>query len=551
VADESGFANNSHTDRIVVKVDESPLADAGPDQRVCANSEVRFDGSGSRDFDGVVNRYSWNFGDNTITGGEAPIHVFREPGNYRVVLTIEGDQSGQCDNTHSDEMTVRVDAAPIARIAAPHKVPVGEAASFDGSGSSGADGEVVAWKWDFGDGTAAEGATVEHRFEAAGAYLVRLAIESDSSTTDCNAVTAEQLVVANAPPVADAGADQLIGVAQEVLFDASGSSDSDGAIVNYQWDFGDGSGASGMIVRHRFADSGRYPVSVTVTDDTDLGNNTVTDTAMVTVNQEPVAVITAPAGACPAEQVVLSGRDSSDGDGAIAHFAWDLGDGTAATEQDVTHSFASPGTYEVALTVDDGLALNNSRDQATLDFAVNRAPRAEAGPDRMVCPGEPVTFDSALSVDWDGTLVQQTWDFGDGTTMDGAQVVHAFTEPGIYDVRLAVTDDSGTRCGTSVDVARVRVNAPPLAVVGGDRNGFVGGAHDDLLFDASASTDADGGPLSFVWDLGDGVTRTGEKVLHNYDKAGDYVVRLAVSDGTGLACGQSSDGTTIAVRRRE
>ncbi len=551
VADESGFANNSHTDRIVVQVDKSPLADAGPDQRVCANSEVRFDGSGSRDFDGVVNRYSWNFGDNTITGGESPIHVFREPGTYRVVLTIEGDQSGQCDNTHSDEMSVRVDAAPIARIAAPHKVPVGEAALFDGSASSGADGKVVAWKWDFGDGTSAEGAAVEHRFDTAGAYLVRLAIESNSSTTDCNAVTAEQLVVANAPPVADAGADQLVGVAQEVLFDASGSSDADGAIVSYQWDFGDGSGASGMIVRHRFADSGRYPVTVTVTDDTDLGNNTVTDTAMVTVNQEPVAVITAPDGACPAEPVVLSGRNSSDGDGTIARFAWDLGDGTTATEQDVTHSFTSPGTYEVALTVDDGLALNNSRDQATLDFAVNRAPRAEAGPDRMVCPGEPVTFDSSLSVDWDGTLVQQTWDFGDGTTMEGAQVVHAFTEPGLYDVRLAVTDDSGTRCGTSVDVARVRVNAPPLAVVGGDRGGFVGGAHDDLLFDASASTDADGGPLSFVWDLGDGVTRTGEKVLHNYDKAGDYVVRLAVSDGTGLACGQSSDGTTVAVRRRE
>jgi PKD repeat protein len=409
----------------------------------------------------------------------------------------------------------------------------------------------VAWRWDFGDGTSAEGATVEHRFEQAGAYRVRLAIESDSDTTDCNAVSAEQLVVANAPPVADAGQDQLVGVAQEVLFDASGSSDEDGAVVSYQWDFGDGSGASGMIVRHKFADSGRYPVSVTVTDDTDLGNNTSVDTAMVTVNHAPMAMITAPDGACPAEQIVFSARNSIDGDGAITRFAWDLGDGTTVAEPEVTHRYASPGTYEVALTVDDGLALNNSRDQSTLDFVVNRAPRAEAGPDRMVCPGEPVTFDSSLSVDWDGRLVRQTWDFGDGTTMEGTQAVHAFTEPGLYEVRLAVTDDSGTRCGTAVDVARVRVNAPPLAVVGGDRDGYVGGAHDDLLFDASASVDADGGPLSYVWDLGDGVTRTGEKVLHNYDEAGDYVVRLAVSDGTGLACGQSTDGTTVAVRRRE
>jgi hypothetical protein len=118
-------------------------------------------------------------------------------------------------------------------------------------------------------------------------------------------------------------------------------------------------------------------------------------------------------------------------------------------------------------------------------------------------------------------------------------------------VRLAVTDDSGARCATSVDVARVHVNAPPLAVAGGDRSGFVGGAHDSLLFDASQSVDADGEPLSYVWDLGDGITRNGEKILHSYGEEGAYAVRLAVSDGSGLVCGQSFDEVEVDVRRRE
>jgi PKD repeat protein len=336
-----------------------------------------------------------------------------------------------------------------------------------------------------------------------------------------------------------------------MLFDGSGSSDKDGAIVAYQWDFADGSGASGMIVRHQFAESGRYPVTLTVTDDTDLANRTDVATAMVTVNQSPEAVITAPQAACPAESVLFSGRDSTDGDGTITSYAWDLGDGTVAADPEVTHSYGSPGTYEVALTVDDGLALNNSRDQATLDFPVNRAPRAEAGPDRMICPGEPVTFDASMSVDWDGALVRRAWDFGDSTTTEGEQVVHSFATPGVYDVRLAVTDDSGSNCATSVDVARVQVNTPPLAIAGGDLDGFVGGAHDGLLFDASASSTSDGKPLSYLWDFGDGDTRAGEKVIYSYDEAGDYAVRLTVSDGTGLACGQASDGVTVAVRRRE
>ena len=84
-----------------------------------------------------------------------------------------------------------------------------------------------------------------------------------------------------------------------------------------------------------------------------------------------------------------------------------------------------------------------------------------------------------------------------------------------------------------------------------DRVRHVGGAHDALLFDASLSSDADGEPLSYVWDLGDGITRTGEKVLHSYGEAGEYDVRLAVSDGTGLACGQSSAEMKVDVRRRE
>jgi PKD repeat protein len=551
VEDESGFPNNTHTARMVVRVDESPIAVAGPDQMACANADVHFDGSASRDFDGVVNRYSWNFGDNTISGGEKPVHVFREPGEYRVVLTIQGDQAGQCDNSHSDEMSVRVVEAPVARIDAPERIPVGEPASFDGSGSSGADGTIVAWRWDFGDGATAEGPVAEHRYEAPGPYVARLAIETDSQTSDCNLVTTQHLIVANAAPQAVAGADQLVGVDQVVLFDASGSSDADGAITAYEWDFGDGTRASGVNVRHQFAQSGRYPVTLTVTDDTDLPNSNVTDTVLVTVNQAPAAIIAAPEAACPGEDLAFSAAGSLDEDGQITRFQWDFGDGTTAAEPEVTHTYRSPGTYEVALTVDDGSALNNSRHQSTIDFHVNRAPRAEAGPDRVVCPGEPVTFDAAMSVDWDGTLVQHRWDFGDGTTADGAQVVHSFEQPGIYDVRLAVTDDSGARCATSVDVARVHVNAPPLAVAGGDRSGFVGGAHDGLLFDASQSDDADGEPLSYVWDLGDGITRTGEKILHSYGEEGAYAVRLAVSDGSGLACGQSFDEVEVDVRRRE
>jgi PKD repeat protein len=69
-----------------------------------------------------------------------------------------------------------------------------------------------------------------------------------------------------------------------------------------------------------------------------------------------------------------------------------------------------------------------------------------------------------------------------------------------------------------------------------------------VLFDASASTDPDGSALEYVWDLGDGTTRTGEKLRHAYARPGIYKVRLSVRDETGLACGQSVSGLTVSVQ---
>ena len=531
-------------------MDESPIAEAGPDQTVCAGSEVHLDGSRSRDFDGVVDRFTWDFGDGTTGGGDRPVHVFDEPGDYRVTLTIEGDRAAQCDNTNSDEMRVRVVEAPIARIDAPDRVALGDAVVFDASGSSAASGRILAWRWDFGDGGTAEGAQAEHVFKTAGPHIVSLAIDTDAETS-CSAVTGQRSILVNAAPLPDAGEDVVVGVDQEILFDASGSSDPDGAIVNYSWNFGDGTTGSGMYVRHRFRESGQYEVDLTVTDDSDVHNNTASDRRIVTVNHAPVPAIDAQASACAAEAVAFSGSRSSDPDGQIARFEWRFGNGTTVDDAEAQHVFPRPGTYDVDLVVDDGRGLNNSRAKATSALHVNRPPQPEAGPDRLVCPGDEVTFDGSTSIDWDGEISSYDWTFGDGATAKGVTVTHKFEKPGHYETRLAVTDDSGSACAVAYDVASTRVNAAPLAAAGADREGFAGGAHDQILFDASGSSDADGEILSYLWDFGEGITLSGEKVLHAFAAPGVYTVRLMASDGSGLPCGQAIDELTVTIRERD
>jgi chitodextrinase len=87
-------------------------------------------------------------------------------------------------------------------------------------------------------------------------------------------------------------------------------------------------------------------------------------------------------------------------------------------------------------------------------------------------------------------------------------------------------------------------------MAGGDRQAATGGAHDDVLFDASASSDGDGDPLTYLWDFGDGSAAAGARVFHVYAKPGSYKVELKVKDGSGVPCGEAVQQVTVDVRGR-
>ena len=549
VTDDSGLPGNEDIDQIIVRVAESPVADAGPDQNAGVNQEVHFDGANSTDLDGLVNSYFWDFGDGGTGGGPTPIHVFTTPGVYRVTLVITGDKIGECSNQDSDEMTVTVYDAPAAVFECEKIVPQGTEVKFDASKSESRMAKIADWSWDFGDGSTGAGDKTSHRYNSAGKYIVSLKVATDSKT-EYNSALAKQLIVVNASPTADAGGGKFTGINQTALFQGGGSKDPDGAITSYHWDFGDGSTAEGIQVRHQYTASGSYTVTLKVVDDTELKNNWASDTAAVTVNESPVAVIGCRQSVSIGDSVRFSGAESKDTDGRIARYTWYFSDGTAKEGAEVVHIFNYPGVYQATLTVDDGASVINSRADTSVNIKVNLPPKADAGPDRLVSAEEKVNFDGSGSRDEDGKLIAYHWDFGDGKQAEGLKVTHSYDKPGTYQARLTITDDSQTRTAAVSDDAKVRVNAPPVAVAGEDVQAFCGGAHDDVVFDGSKSHDPDGDPLSFGWIFGDGNAAEGPVVTHKYLKPGIYEVKLIVSDNTGTTTEKSEDTITVSVRKR-
>lgn len=89
------------------------------------------------------------------------------------------------------------------------------------------------------------------------------------------------VIESGTPPVASFTYSPLNPVVNETItFDASGSSDPDGSIVNYVWDFGDETTGTGMIATHSYVLDGIYNVSLTVTD-----NDGLTDTTTQITNE--------------------------------------------------------------------------------------------------------------------------------------------------------------------------------------------------------------------------------------------------------------------------
>ena len=163
---------------------------------------IEFSGSASYDGDGQILAYAWDFADGTRAVGANVAHAFDRPGPHGVRLTVT-DNSGLTGAATARVTVVTPLEPPTASLTfTPSEPEVGDAIVFDGSGSTDPWGEVVSYAWEFGDGFAGTGVTVDHTYTAEGAYIVRLTVQNDrglSSTAVKTVSVVPQLIVFQHP----------------------------------------------------------------------------------------------------------------------------------------------------------------------------------------------------------------------------------------------------------------------------------------------------------------------------------------------------------------
>ena len=143
-----------------------------------------------------------------------------------------------------------------------------------------------------------------------------------------------------------------------ILFDASASDDTDGSIVSYQWNWGDGEvdTTTSPLEQHDYIASGSYVVTLTVVDDDDASASS-SQQVVVGTAPRPTAVFTfSPQQPAPGTNVNFNASESTAPEGrTLVEYRWNFGDGTTATTSGPTtsHVFAAEGDYVVTLTVVD------------------------------------------------------------------------------------------------------------------------------------------------------------------------------------------------------
>lgn len=311
-------------------------------------------------------------------------------------------------------------SAPVAIITANQdSLPFGNEFVFDAAASSDADGNIVAYQWNLGDGTTSNQASISHNYAAAGAYQVSLTVTDNDGLSDSASVWVQ---VTNELPLASAQADITSGFAPlSVNFSGNGSSDSDGTIVTYAWDFGDNNQASGSTTNHIYTTPGNYQATLTVTDNAGATNSTSISIQVFDANE-----VIAPDGlnATVNEQTVtLTWQDNSINETAFVveramkirgKYNFETIDTLAANSTEFVDENVALGNYQYRVIAKNSVTSSASDTiQVSVD-TVSTEPPPDPEPSTLAAP-------SNFSASTNGDVVNFSW--SDNSTAETGFVI--------------------------------------------------------------------------------------------------------------------------------
>ncbi len=532
------------TDTVTITaLNVQPTANAGTDQDAARGSTVTLNGAGSDPEDSTL-AYSWSHTAGTpavtLSSATAQNPTFTMPTGagidevFTFTLTVKDENGGTGFKSATDTVNVTAkNAPPTAYAGTDQDAARGSEVRLTGAGGD-PENSTLAYSWSQTAGTTVTlssttarsptftmptGAQIDEEFTFTLTVKDENGGAGSMSATDTVKITAQ-----NAPPAANAGADQTVARGSSATLNGSASSDAEGAL-SYSWAKTGGTytgtipftpQVGGPDHTRRFIVPGAASVNdtiiftLTVTD-----SDNVTDTDDVTINvgnAPPVANAGPNQKVSPGGSIQLSGSASDpDGDNSKISYKWEVAgtptatlsnSATATPTLNVPASATSAARYLLTLVVtdeDDG----TDRDTMTVS-ADNRDPTANAGSDRDAYRASTVTLNGSASSDPDFDILSFSWAKTGGDYTSDISLTNANTVSPSFTVPVAADDDdtmiftltvSDGRGGVATNTVEITaLNALPTVNAGADQGGTAG-----TTLTLSATANDPDGALTYAW----------------------------------------------------
>ncbi len=400
--------------------------------KLCVNNAVHFTDL-TNAVNGTVSEWSWNFGDplsnnNNFSTLKNPDHTFASTGTYTVQLAIL--TSTGCRDTVVQTITVMPN--PVANFSATDTC-MGSPVQFTDLSTS-AQGAIVSWSWNFGNGNGGNTQYPVATYTAAGTFNVTLAVSNQAQCTNSITLPVHIHSLPNTSFIAT-----VTCSGNPVAF-TDYSNGSGFPITSWAWNFGDPANppntASAQDTFHLYQNSGLYSVSLTVTNSKSCKNTSVQN---VFVPPGITADFSIGTNACQAVGNSIQFIDQSVTTSSnISNWYWDFNDGTVSTLQNPVHIFLATGTFQVSLTV---TTLDHCIKTITKPVVIDNLPTVVFSyqPGNL-CLGETAHFTGFASGN-NMPVINWFWDFGDPPANSLLQNPdHTFGAQGSYQVHLIIED---------------------------------------------------------------------------------------------------------------
>ena len=490
-------------------------------------------------------QHYWIFGDGSSASTSiSPTHNYAV-GVYTVkhfILRYNPNGVYVCADSLSKQLTIgQLNCNLTASFTSTYPAPL--QAVFTNTSTGITAGDSI--RWTFGDGTVSYAASPTHNYANAGTYTVCLRIKKASTIatgTPCVREVCQTIVINPVPSACNLAANftwfQSSSAISLYTFHFTNTSAGAAATDSIEWTFGDGTSSNQNNPVHVYANAGIYNVCLRIIKRTSTGALTNC------IKEKCYTVVVQPAYTCNLQVYfssaitqtnVVAFTNQSTGYSSGDSIKWNFGDSTSSTAINPVHTFTNAGTYNVCLTIKKNnvagtapcirtycktIVIANTctllanftfyRDTTTLNVYTYQFTNTSA----------PLSNTDSIK-----------WTFGDGTSSNQLNPIHAYTAPGVYNVclRIIKRNPNGVLTNCVAEKCYIVIIAPACNLLVNFTKTVSTANFKTIVF--TNTSNATPNNATAIWTFGDGSSATTWNATHTYSQAGSYYVCLRVQSG--------------------